>query len=148
MKRMIFIRTALSVTQGGLKALLVLAAMTFMGTVSVSAQSYFTPSQASAVTEATLMELSQQPVAKSGAPNATLVGAPSTIAQAPTVNDNSRLLVLKIAYLSEVGINLKMGLGTQEAIDQVYNTASNGAPAARLTLLGQAKAYVVDLLSN
>lgn len=148
MKRMIFIRIALSVKQGGLKAFFVAAAMTFMGTVSVSAQSYFTPSQALAVTEATLTELTQQPIAKVAPANGTLINTGSGIAQSATVNDNSILLSLKIAYLQEMIINIKSGLATQEAIDQVYSTASNGAPAARLTLLGAAKLYVVDLLSN
>ncbi|MEO6039558.1 MAG: hypothetical protein ABIQ93_14180, partial [Saprospiraceae bacterium] len=69
MKRMIFIRIALP-------ALLVVAAMTFMGTVRVSAQSYFTPSQASAVTEATLVQLSQQSPDKSGAGSSTTNAAP------------------------------------------------------------------------
>ena len=141
MKRMIFIRIALP-------ALLVVAAMTFMGTVSVSAQSYFTPGQALAVTEATLDQLSQTSITKAAPSNANLIGAAANTAQAPTVNNNSLLLVLEIAYLTDVQTNLKLGEGTQQAIDSVYNNLAPNASGARIVLLGTVKAYVVDLLSN
>ncbi|MEO6758663.1 MAG: hypothetical protein ABIO24_04345 [Saprospiraceae bacterium] len=147
MKRMIFIRIALSVKQGGLKALLVVAAMTFMGTLSVSAQSYFTPSQAVAVTEATLTELSQSTPSKTIQPSSTPAGN-VTPAQSAVVTNPSISLALKVSYLMQVKINLKMGLGTQAAIEQVYNNLAPNANGSRIILLGAAKTYVVGLLSN
>ena len=114
--------------------------MTFLGSVSVSAQNYYSNSQAAAVIGTELNALAQGPSQnKSAGGSSTLLNQPVTPSQSVEFN------AIKVVVLGQIMQQLKEGVSTGTAIDNVFNAIP--ATGTRAILLADVKAHIIDLLS-
>jgi hypothetical protein len=118
-------------------------AFCFLGTEQASAQTYQSPAQAMVTIDATIAVLSTP--AKSAQPVMN-VNAPSTGASSASVNTNAIAQALKVSYLMEVKVQLKLGNGTSASINNVYQALAGSANGRDNTLLSSTQQYVTNLL--
>ena len=113
----------------------------FVGTFSLSAQNFYPNPQAAGVVVAELNALSVPSKAGQATFSQTNTGQP---VQSSTVDQNN-LTPLKIAVLQLIIVELKNGVPTGDAIENVFGQLP--ASGARATKLATVKAYIIDLLS-
>ena len=110
-----------------------------------SAQTFQSPSQATATIDATLPGLSAPTSKAGGSVSNTTNGAQLNVAS-PAVNTAGTEGALRVIFLLEVKNNLKQGLDTGAAIEAVYNGLTTN-DATRQTLLNSVHLYTIDLLN-
>lgn len=113
------------------------ALFAFMGSVSLSAQTFYPSSQAAGIISTELTALASP---TKGTPSNT-----GTI-----VAPNATIQSLKVTMLQMVMLELKKGAATGDAIETVFGQVSQlpgSDQGSRSTQLATVKAYVIDLLS-
>ena len=112
------------------------ALFAFMGSVSLSAQTFYPSSQAAGIISTELTALASP---AKGTPTTGTIVAP-----------NGALQSLKVTMLQMVMVELKKGAATGDAIETVFGQVSQlpgSDQGSRSTQLATVKAYVIDLLS-
>ena len=128
---------------------LLFAVLTFMGSISLSAQAWLPPADAvPAISQAldVLEQPMQSPTKSVGSFNSLPTSGPAgKTAGCAECTDRA----VKIAFLTQTGLRIKQGMPTGQAVDEVHALligGANGTPSL-LASIATAYAFVVDLLS-